>query len=264
MLQGDERAEVMRALHAFVDGDVGRSIAVLAARGPMIAVDLRGDEPRPAASLLKMALVAAVVDAHEDGTLDLESRVSPSDLPPSRYPSIMNLFSPERRLSVRELCGLVLSTSDNPGAQWLLERVGFERAQGVLDQAGCSRSEFRVGFRDDELGVPGRANVTTAADMVRLVTAIERDDRYKFAIRAMENSMRNFRIPARLPDELRIAHKTGSLHGVANDAGLIRGERRDLVVAVLTDAQPDTARTSLEIGDCIAAVWSALGEAIES
>jgi hypothetical protein len=45
---------------------------------------------------------------------------------------------------------------------------------------------------------------------------------------------------------------------------LLRGTRTDLAVAFVCDRQADTARCSIEIGECVASVWEAVGEGIQT
>ena len=99
--------------------------------------------------------------------------------------------------------------------------------------------------------------MTTANDALELVLHAARDDAV-----ALSNSLRNTRIPLRLPDGTRVAHKTGTLDGVVNDAGVVYGERTDLALAFLCEGQADPAATSIEIGDCVARLREAVGEDI--
>ena len=82
------------------------------------------------------------------------------------------------------------------------------------------------------------------------------------AAEALANSLRNTRIPLRLPDDARALHKTGTLAGVVNDAGVVFGQETDLALAFLCDNQEDGAATSIEIGDCVAQIRGAVGEAV--
>ena len=75
--------------------------------------------------------------------------------------------------------------------------------------------------------------------------------------------MRNTRLPLLLPDDLVVAHKTGTLAAVVNDVGILYGRHVDLAIAVLTDGQPDPPRTNLAIGELARDVWAALGERVD-
>jgi beta-lactamase class A len=120
-----------------------------------------------------------------------------------------------------------------------------------------------VGFADAELGAAGRRNVTTADDQLRLLRRLHAEPRWGPVVTALASSVRNTRLPLLLPDDLVVAHKTGTLAGVANDAGILYGREVDLAVAVLTDGQADPPRTNLAIGELARDVWAALGEPID-
>jgi beta-lactamase class A len=140
--------------------------------------------------------------------------------------------------------------------------VGRDRVHRLLARLGCRATRLEVGFADDELGAAGRGNVTSADNVVRLLGHVYAEAGCRHVVAALASSVRNTRLPLYLPDDLVVAHKTGSLAGVTNDAGILYGGGVDLVAAVLTDGQPDPARTNVAIGELARDVWAALGEEI--
>lgn len=258
----DMMRTVEAAVRSFVAAEPGRRAAVMSLRGPKVEIAFGGEDVVPAASLIKLPLAVTVTDAARDGSggFDLNTLVACGELGVTAYPSILQVFRPDRLLTVAELTALMLATSDNPISQYLLDLVGAEAVTATAAKLGAEHTSMAVGYTDDLLGTAGRANVTTAHDMVQMFTAVATEPCYRPLLTAMRNSMRNVRIPLRLPDELHVPHKTGSLAGLANDAGIIFGARTDLAVAFLTDGQSDTAQTSTAIGDCVAAIWTAVGE----
>jgi beta-lactamase class A len=232
-------------------------------RGPAVTCRLRADVVRPGASLLKLAVVLALEEAHAEGALDAGATVARDDLPTTRFPSVLRVLEPGHRLSLRELGGVVLATSDNPAADHLLGVVGVERVARLLAATGCRDTRLEVGFADAELGAAGRRNVTTADDQVRLLRRVHAEPAWRPVVTALASSVRNTRLPLLLPDDLVVAHKTGTLAGVANDVGILYGRDVDLVIAVLTDGQADPPRTNLAIGELARDVWAALGEPVD-
>lgn len=260
-LAGDPGRSVAEALESFAGEDPGRSAALVSLRGPSLAAEVRADSIRPGASLLKLLVVAAVRGAAATGRLDLSARVHRSALPPTRFPSVLTALAAEHELSVNELCGLALVTSDNPASEHLLGLVGRDAVnRHAREVVGLERTRLELGFADELLGPAGRANVTTAREALRLVRQVVTDDSEMAAWLA--SSLRNERIPLRLPDETRTPHKTGSLQGVANDAGVVFGEETDLALAFLCERQPDTALTGMAIGDCVARIRTTIGESV--
>jgi hypothetical protein len=80
--------------------------------------------------------------------------------------------------------------------------------------------------------------------MVKLLDAIARDrlidawsSREMLAI--LTGQAHNGLLPVPLPKEVRIAHKTGSLHDTLNDVGIVYGDEEPYVIAVMTTQLPD-------------------------
>jgi beta-lactamase class A len=258
-----ERGDV--AIARFVAAAPGRSIAVEALAGPAWSRHHDAHAARPAASLFKVPLAVAVHRAAAGGRLDLACRVRVDELPASRFASVLDALSPDHVLTLRELCGFMLATSDNRAARHLLSLVGADAVNDVLAAAGCRASRMAAGYADDELGPRGRANVATAADMLELLRFLHGHPQLADVVHAMERNPLNARIPLRLPDDGRIsvANKTGSLAGVVDDIALVREGSLVLAVAVLCDGQSDNARTGIEIGDCVRELWAAAGGRLE-
>lgn len=253
---GDPAAPLAEALDRFAAEDPGRSAVVVASGRIAGRASVREAVSRPAASLLKLPLVAAVLA----GGIDLERRVPVAAVPASRYPSLLDVLEPTRSLTVRELCGLSLAASDNRAAEWLLAEVGPTAVNAQIADLGLQRTRLAAGFTDRELGAPGRANSTTAAEALTLLTALlEREPTLGEMLRP---NLRANRIPLYLPEKAERRHKTGSLAGVVIDVGVIGGEQTDLAASFCCDAQADAGATSLAIGRCVRELRRAVGEPV--
>ena len=251
----DPRTVEVRALiEAFCRVDAGRSVAVSfrqAQTGERVVLDFSGDTPRPVASVIKVALVMALYDMAHAGLISLDEHIAVNSLGATRYVSLMRAFDRNRKLSLRELAAIALITSDNPIAVMLEERVGYGAVNEVLRRASQREdATMTVGFREHELGPMNRANQLSANETLELFHQLAADARYGHILNALENNLRNNRIPALMPDEVIIAHKTGSLAGVVNDAGLVRIGLQSFGVVFLCDAQEDPAATSHDIAVC--------------
>ena len=251
-------------LERFCGNDPGRSVALSFCatkrdRFKPAVLAVNGDVARPVASIAKVAVIMGLYDLAGAGHLTLNEMVDVSALSETRYVSIMRAFDKGRALSLRELAAIALITSDNPVAVLLQDRVGGGAIDSVLARAGCSHdAAITVGFREHELGPVNRANLMTARDVLALFRMLASDRSYGDIVTALENNLRNNRIPARLPDEAVIAHKTGSLEGVVNDAGIVRYGYDSFCVVFLTDGQPDPAVTSDDIAVCSEALFELL------
>jgi len=243
----------------FCGRDAGRSIAVFADRLGVAPIGVNTQVSRPAASVIKVAVIMALFDQAAAGRLDLSEHIPISVLGETRYCSILKAFDTERTLSLREVAALSLITSDNPAMVFLMSRVTFDDIAKVFDAAGCSEhAACRAGFSEAELGPANRANQLTATDTVRLFQHLNTNTRFAPIVTFLENNLRNARIPALLPEDVVIAHKTGTLDGVVNDAGIISQGGQSFIVAFLSDRQADPVATQSDIANCALELFATL------
>ncbi|MBV6699648.1 class A beta-lactamase-related serine hydrolase [Kitasatospora aureofaciens] len=246
------RAAVAAQIEEFAQGGGGvgvRSVLVKTLGAPQLTVAHQADRVLPAASLAKMILGVALFEAGERGDLDLDARIRVGELSTTMYPSVMQAFDPETTVTVRELCGFSLVTSDNPAAEYIRSVLQQDRIDAVIKELRLNSTAFPAGFSERELGPLGRVNTTTAQDMLRLVEHIDRTPHLEPLRRYLVNYLRNDRIPSRLDDDVPVRHKTGSLRGVVNDAGIVLHPDVPIAMVFLTDSQSDNVRTAREIGE---------------
>ena len=199
----------------------------------------------PPASLAKVLIAETAV--HAD--LDFARPVLVSRLHPTQYPTILSAFDQDRELTLGEMMALSLTTSDNAAADYVLDLIGMDRVNERAQELGMMGTRVATGFRDDEFS-RGDESTTCASDMVRLfehVYAHKEIGNYRRIWSALINNLRNTRIPGLLPDDLPVAHKTGSLEGIAHDVGVLLMPDMPVLLVVLTAHEPVTLETSLQI-----------------
>lgn len=205
----DEKIE--RILAGFIGDDAGRSVAVALIKGGKARFGSAESIPRPAASLLKVPIAMALYDASCEGIVNLETKVKRDDLAETAFPSVLRAFSPRHDFSLRELAELSLITSDNGAASHLVEVLGVDRINQWLKSKGLSRTHICSGFADSEFAEVGRRNVTTAGEILDLFIRATREERYAEVSNCLRNSIRKFRIPARIPRRYRCDEQDSQL-----------------------------------------------------
>lgn len=212
------------------------------------------DEGFPAASLLKLPLAmtaeAALRNAGTQHSVVVADLLDPADV------SVLWSLMPDHRLDVVEIMRLMLATSDNACARYLLDRTTIADIAGTIAAAGCTATDVTV--LEDEHSHPTLAGTTTARDAVALLKAACDAARYPVTAFALTHSVRNSRIPlGATGEDVIVAHKTGTLRGVAHDVAIIRGDGGELLAAFLTDEQHDLLVTGYEMGICTRRVLQA-------
>ena len=162
-------------------------------------------------------------------------------------------------VALRWLAYRSIVRSSNLATNLLLEAVGFEAATAVLRDLGCDRSVIARGIEDYAARDAGLHNIVTAADLATqlqslaigtlLTSASNQEILDVLAAQQIDNAL-----PAGLPPETRVAHKSGWVPGVEHDAGIVYPPVADpYIVSVCTT----TALPSPDAVAVIAAVSAA-------
>lgn len=142
--------------------------------------------------------------------------------------------------TLRELIRLMITASSNLATNILIERVTPERVMDLMHTIGAEHIRVLRGVEDGKAFQQGLNNTTTARDLMiilrriaerRAVSAKASDE----MIKIMLDQKFNEGIPAGLPRNARVSHKTGSITRINHDAAIVypRG-RKPYVLVVLT------------------------------
>jgi len=219
------------------------------------------DEPRPAASLLKVPLAIAAEHAFGSGVLDPRATVTVRRLLADDVgPGPLHVLGPDLLLTAADVLGLSLALSDRSCTTWLVEAVGVAAVRDVVADLGCDATVISVDREDPGGPLVGR---TTARDALRLVAASTDAARHPLTAHALRNTVRDSRIPLGAAGlDVRIAHKSGSLAGVAHDVAVLDCPGGTLSLAFLTEEQHDTLVSGYEMGICTRGLLEAWGLAV--
>jgi beta-lactamase class A len=210
-----------------------------------------------AASTIKVPVLIAVYDAIEQHRFEPHSRVhvrnrflSLADGRPFRV-SQGNDANAEvhaaigHMLTVHELAEHMIVTSSNLATNLLLDLVGVEEARASLARLHLGGIDLQRGVDDEAAWAAGLNNRVTAAGLCDAMRMIEEGKAISAeASRAMLDILHQQRfrsgIPAGLPEDARVANKTGEISTIAHDAGIVYLDGRDAyVVVILTEWAPD-------------------------
>jgi beta-lactamase class A len=229
-----------------------------------------------AASTIKVAILVGVYGSIHRGELLPQSRVHVRNRFLSAYdgsPYRVRLdrdANPDvhrevgRTLRVSELAEAMITTSSNLATNLLLDLVGLDVLQRTLDSFGLDGIDLRRGVEDEKAFENGINNRVTANGLVGLLRLIGEERAFSPALsRDMLDVLlaQQFKsgIPAGLPRDARVAHKTGEISTIAHDAGLVYlPGRRPYALAVLTEWDPSTAGRSATIAAASYLAYAAL------
>jgi beta-lactamase class A len=200
---------------------------------------LHEDEVFAQASSIKITVLANLYLQAQQGKLKLTDlyTVQSADLVPDS--DIMNGLTPGvTRVTLRDLATMMVAVSDNSATNVLIDKVGMQNVNAMLDSLGLSHTRLRRKMMDLEAAKQGRENISTPREMMQLLDAI-----YHGKVLNKESTADFFKmlstgkasfIPRDLPPELKVANKPGELEAVRNDSGIVFVEGRPYVICVMT------------------------------
>ena len=221
-----------------MDGVIGVAIVDLTDGNQLV---IAGDEVFPVASSIKIAILAELYrqsqrpDSHAKLT-DLYT-MNAADLVDSS--AIMAGLTPGvTRVTNRDLAVFMVTVSDNAATNVLIDRVGLDNINRMLENQNLINTRLRRKMIDLDAAKAGRENTSTPREMATLLENIYRCkvlDSSSTAdfIRVLSTPKESY-IPRYLPEDLQVANKPGSLAGVRSDCGIIFVPRRPFIISVMT------------------------------
>jgi beta-lactamase class A len=230
-----------------------------------------GDQLFPLASTSKVAVAATFLEMVEKGRFSLSSEFPL--MMPERSARFSTAKAPVRAgqyMPAIDLIEIMITRSSNPATDALLAAVGgpaavteWTRRQGI-NEFSINR-DIATLVRDDGEYDPARhidkRDAATPRAMAQLLAGLYRgqylsDESRRVLLGAMSRTVTGKRrIPAHIPLEARVSHKTGSLNNTSSDVGLIEcPDGRTIAVAIYVTGQG----TRLAREERIAAIARAL------
>lgn len=202
-------------------------------------LSLLPDERFPTASTIKIAVLAELYRQHETGGVKLTNiyTVNKKDLVPGS--DIMEgLTDGVTKLTMRDLVTMMITVSDNTATNILIDRLGMQAINKLLETLGCKNTVLQRKMLDLNAAKEGRENLSTPRDMVQLLEKMLNNavcskqltrDMLEVLGYHKESDMARL-----LPENVRVVSKTGSLEAVRTESGIIFAPDRPVILSIMT------------------------------
>ncbi|GAC1306305.1 MAG: serine hydrolase [Vulcanimicrobiaceae bacterium] len=225
-----------------VSGRVGVAIEDLATG---MTSGVNASASLPAASTIKIPVMVEVFKQMEAGTIALDSIVHLESRDRDRGWGDLASARLGTPKSIKALLWAMITESDNTATNMLIRMVGRTHINATMLDLGLERTHLTDDIRTETDAIR-YALRTSPRDMVSLLDAIARDrlvdswsSRQMLAI--LTGQTHNSLLPGPLPKDVRVAHKTGTLHDTLNDVGIVYNGDEPYIIAVMTTELPSLA-----------------------
>jgi len=270
----DKLESQVRDIDRNLDGVMGVAIEDLATGQKFL---LHEDEVFPQASSIKITVLAELYHQAQISAggasgkakltdpyvINQKDLVQDSDIMSGLTPGVT-------RVTNRDLATMMIAVSDNSAANVLIDRVGMENVNALLDSLGLAHTRLRRKMMDLKAASEGRENISTPREMMTLLEQIYRgkvlnkemtDDFLK-----MLSTHKYSAVSRDLPEGVRSADKPGELEGVRTDSGIVFAANRPYVISVMTSYlhnERDGAEAIARISVAAYRLFDRLGRASE-
>jgi beta-lactamase class A len=153
-----------------------------------------------------------------------------------------------RTMTVGELAYEMITRSSNLATNLLIDVVGVPAIQHSLDELKVDGIVMLRGVGDTAAHEAGQNNLVTANAVLQLLRAISEGRAYSPEVcgqmlEILLDQRYKTGIPAGLPGDAQVAHKTGNISTVHHDAGIVYlGSRRPYFLVILTQFPAEVGR----------------------
>lgn len=131
----------------------------------------------------------------------------------------------EKRTVYSLVYDMIISSS-NLATNMVIELVNARNVTQTMRQLGASKIQVLRGVEDSKAFAKGLNNVTTANDLLVIFEKMANGEivdstSSQAMIKILLNQEFNDIIPARLPKNVKVAHKTGNITNVLHDSGIV-------------------------------------------
>jgi beta-lactamase class A len=188
----------------------------------------------PSASIIKIPILMALMEAVAQGELDLdEEYVLLEEDIVGGAGEIQHSMAGEQ-FSFDFLAREMIRISDNTATNIIINRIGKDRVNSVLQTYGCKDTQLNRKMMDFEAIKEGKQNFTSSKEMAELLGWIYNGEGMsakgkEYILDLLFGCEDKDAIGAGLPD-YELAHKTGTLEYIRGDAGIVFAEKPVVIV----------------------------------
>lgn len=220
-----------------------------------------------AASTMKTPVMIEVYEQASEGKFSLDDSI----LVKNEFESIIDssLFSMElgedsdehlydqigKQATIRDLVDVMITRSSNLATNILIELVDADRVTFRMRQMGAPNIIVLRGVEDIKAYEAGLSNETSAIDLANIFAALVQhkvvsEEASEEMLDVLKEQEFNDLIPAQLPEDVVVAHKTGWITGVRHDSGAIYLPNGDTyVLTILSRGLTDDEAGKKVIGE---------------
>jgi beta-lactamase class A len=169
-------------------------------------------------------------------------------------------------ISLRDLCTLMITQSDNTATNVVINTIGMENVNKTMQELGFTNTKLQRYMMDTAAAAQGRENLSTPVEAVKILNLLYHG---KFINAAMsgqviamlkKNARTGSRIAKALPAQVPVAFKPGALISVSTEWAIVYLNKRPYAIAVMENGRVpgDSSETMEKISKIVYEYFASL------
>lgn len=216
----------------------------------------------PAASVIKIPILMELMEQVKAKKINLKAIHILQASDKAGDPSIIGDMPEGTKLTIRQLAGEMIHSSDNTATNILIKKIGMEAINQNLIRLGSTKTRLNRIMLDTMAVKQGRQNWVNTVEINDLLRKIYNKEVATPALcKEMISMLKNCRdtttIPRNLPKGVVIAHKTGELPYLRGDAAIVY-TKQPFIISVFVEGFKELPQAEQIIGDLAEICYTSL------
>lgn len=205
-------------------------------------ISFNKEELFPAASLVKIPIMAACFQAVADGKISLQDKIILKGSDKTLGSGILKAMPIGAVFTIDQIVEFMVTRSDNTASNIMISLLGYDYLNNYFKQQGLKNTNLSRKMMDFRGRNKGVENFTSVRDISFLLENMY-DNKFinssysQKCLKLLKMQKVKDRIPKKLPENAVVAHKTGLEKFVCHDAGIVFTKNGDFLICVLTKSK---------------------------
>ena len=202
--------------------------------------EVEGDKISPSASMIKLLIMATVLREVDRQKLNLEDKYKIPDSDIVEGTGIVFELERGHEFSLKEIIKLMIILSDNSCTNFLIDLISIEKINEFGKELKLKSTVLQRKMMDLEAAKKGFDNFTSPNDIMNILKLIYdkgliNKELSDIALEILLRQKLNYGLKKYLPEELKLASKSGDLENLENDDGIFFTGSGDYILVVLVN-----------------------------
>ena len=202
----------------------------------------------PAASTIKIYVMIEAYNQINQEKLSLNDKITLNDTMKVEGSGTLKNELAGSEYTIEDLIKLMMVQSDNTAANILIDKLGMDNVNKTIKSLGCVDTELNRKMMDMDALNNGIDNYTSVNDLSLTLNKLYNSECVNsnydnIMLDIMKGHQLKSKIPNKLPEGTIVAHKSGEMNGIENDAAIVYTDKGDYILCILTDSGTSNEQT---------------------